>query len=167
MTRKRSVVALASVAALSLFALAGGTLGAASAATSSGAESATVDLAKNGLGNVLVDSRGRTLYLFKKDSGTKSACTGACAHFWPPLRATGKPTTGRGVKAAIIGTTKRSDGKPQVTYKGHPLYLFSGDKKAGDTKGEGLTAFGARWFALSSAGTQVSPKAPSVGGPYG
>jgi predicted lipoprotein with Yx(FWY)xxD motif len=167
MTRKRSVVALASVAALSLFALAGISLGAASAATSSGAESATVDLAKNGLGNVLVDSRGRTLYLFKKDSGTKSACTGACARFWPPLRATGKPTTGRGVKAAIIGTTKRSDGKPQVTYKGHPLYLYSGDKKAGDTKGEGLTAFGARWFALSSAGTQVTPKAPSVGGPYG
>ena len=97
MTRRRSIAALASLAAFSLCALAAGSLGgAASAATSSGTDSATVDVARSGLGNVLVDSRGRTLYLFKKDSGTKSACTGACARFWPPLRATGKPTAGTG-----------------------------------------------------------------------
>jgi predicted lipoprotein with Yx(FWY)xxD motif len=110
------------------------------------------------LGKILVDSRGRTLYLFSKDTRTKSACSGACATPWPPLRANGKLSAGSGVKASKLGTIKRSDGKPQVTYNGHPLYGFVMDKKAGDTKGEGLTAFGGHWFAISPAGKQVSPK---------
>jgi predicted lipoprotein with Yx(FWY)xxD motif len=125
----------------------------ASAATTHG--SATVDVAKTSLGKVLVDSKGRTLYLFKKDKGTKSACFGACATNWPPLRAT-KPTVSGGLTASKAATTKRSDGKSQVTYNGHPLYLFAGDQKAGDTSGQGVNAFGARWFAVSSAGTAVS-----------
>jgi predicted lipoprotein with Yx(FWY)xxD motif len=116
------------------------------------------------LGKILVDSQGRTLYLFKKDSGTKSSCTGACAAAWPPLRATGKPTPGTGASASMLATSTRSDGKPQVTYNGHPLYLFSMDKKAGDTNGEGLTAFGGAWFAVSSAGAQVSGSPSSPGG---
>jgi predicted lipoprotein with Yx(FWY)xxD motif len=110
------------------------------------------------LGKILVDSRGRTLYLFSKDTRTKSACSGACATPWPPLRANGKLSAGSGVTASKLGTIKRSDGKPQVTYNGHPLYGFVMDKKAGDTKGEGLTAFGGHWFAISPAGKQVSPK---------
>ena len=111
---------------------------------------------RTSLGKILVDSRGRTLYLFKKDSGKKSTCFGACATAWPPLRAHGKPTVGGGARASKVGTTRRSDGKPQVTYNGHPLYLFVQDKKPGDTHGEGLSAFGARWFAVSPAGRQVS-----------
>jgi len=127
---------------------------------------ATVRTRTTGLGRILVDSRGRTLYLFKKDSGKKSACFGACANAWPPLRASAKPTVGTGLKASKVGTSKRSDGKAQVTYNGHPLYRFIGDKKAGDTNGEGLTAFGARWFALSRTGHQASAKpSPSGGGP--
>jgi len=116
----------------------------------------TVDVAKTGLGKALVDSRGRTLYLFTKDSGTKSACSGACATAWPPLRAGGKPTVSGGAKASLVGTTTRSDGKPQVTYNGHPLYRFVKDKKSGDTNGEGLTAFGGSWFAVSPAGKQIA-----------
>jgi len=116
----------------------------------------TVRVAKTRLGKVLVDSRGRTLYLFKKDSGTKSACFGACATAWPPLRASGKTTVAGGAKASLVGTTKRSDGKSQVTYNGHPLYTFIKDKRSGDTNGEGLTAFGGRWLAVSAAGHQVS-----------
>jgi predicted lipoprotein with Yx(FWY)xxD motif len=116
----------------------------------------TVNVRRSSLGKILVDSRGRTLYLFKKDSGTKSKCFGACATAWPPLRANGKPTVGSGARASKVGTTKRSDGKPQVTYNGHPLYLFVQDKKPGDTHGEGLSAFGAPWFAVSPAGKQVS-----------
>jgi predicted lipoprotein with Yx(FWY)xxD motif len=118
----------------------------------------TVRVAKTRLGRILVNSRGRTLYLFKKDSGTKSACFGACASAWPPLRAGHKPTAGRGARASLLGTTRRSDGKPQVTYHGHPLYTFVMDTKAGETKGEGFTAFGGRWFAVSPAGKQVSKR---------
>jgi predicted lipoprotein with Yx(FWY)xxD motif len=128
---------------------------------------ATVGVDNNGnLGKILVDSKGRTLYLFKKDSGTKSACTGPCASAWPPLRASGKPIVGSGANA-VVGTITRSDGMPQLTYNGHPVYLYSGDQKAGQTNGEGLSAFGAAWFALSSAGNQVSGQASSSGGGTG
>jgi predicted lipoprotein with Yx(FWY)xxD motif len=116
----------------------------------------TVNVRRSSLGKILVDSRGRTLYLFKKDSKRKSACFGACASFWPPLRANGKPTVGRGARASKVGTIRRSDGKAQVTYNGHPLYRFVMDKRPGATNGEGLSAFGARWFAVSPAGKQVS-----------
>src|SRR4051794_17177458 len=119
----------------------------------------TVRVASNSkLGKILVDSRGHTLYLFSKDTSKKSACSGACATPWPPLRANGKLSAGSGVKASKLRTIRRSDGKPQVTYNGHPLYRFVMDTKAGDTKGEGVTAFGGHWFAISPAGKQVSPK---------
>ena len=114
----------------------------------------TVHVATTRLGKVLVNSRGRTLYLFTKDSGTKSACSGACATAWPPLRASGKPTAGSGAKASLLRTTAHS----QVTYNGHPLYTFIKDTKPGDTNGEGLTAFGGHWFAVSPAGKQVSSR---------
>ncbi len=119
---------------------------------------------EDGLGTILVDSQGRTLYLFQKDSGTKSACFGACASAWPPVRDSGKPTVGSGLNAALVGTTPRSDGMAQLTYTGHPLYLFSGDEKPGDTEGEGSTAFGGGWFALTAAGDQVSGQASSSSG---
>jgi predicted lipoprotein with Yx(FWY)xxD motif len=111
----------------------------------------------------LVDSQGRTLYLFKADQGTKSACTGACAGAWPPLLVTGKPTVGSGVNASLVGTSTRPEGKTQVTYNGHPLYLFAQDQKAGETNGQGVSAFGAAWFALNSAGNQVSGSSSSTG----
>jgi predicted lipoprotein with Yx(FWY)xxD motif len=120
----------------------------------------TVRVATTHLGKILVDSRGRTLYLFTKDSGTKSACSGACATAWPPLRASGKPTVGSGAKASLVRTTAHS----QVTYNGHPLYTFIKDTKSGDTNGEGLTAFGGHWFAVSPAGKQVSSPASSRSG---
>ena len=127
-------------------------------------QAATVGVEDSGLGKILVDSQSRTLYLFQKDSGTKSACFGACARDWPPLRTNGKPTVDGGAKASLVATTPRSDGKPQVTYSGHPVYLFEGDTKAGDTNGQGLTAFGGGWFALSPAGDQVSGEASTSGG---
>jgi predicted lipoprotein with Yx(FWY)xxD motif len=129
---------------------------------------ATVGVTSTSLGNVLVDSKGRTLYLFKQDTGTTSTCTGACAASWPPLIATGTPTSGSGAEASLIGTTKRQDGTSQVTYNGHPVYLFSGDQKAGDTNGQGVNAFGASWFALTSSGSQVSGSSSTSGsGPLG
>jgi predicted lipoprotein with Yx(FWY)xxD motif len=137
-----------------------GSSGSSSTATSSrphttGGTPATIGVAGTDLGNVLVDAQGRTLYLFRKDTGTTSTCTGPCATFWPPLIAHGTPTTAPSAKASLVGTTRRSDGASQVTYNGHPVYLYSGDQKAGDTTGEGIVAFGAAWYALSGAGNQV------------
>jgi predicted lipoprotein with Yx(FWY)xxD motif len=172
MTRSRSITFLLSLGALPLAAVAlagcGGSGGSANASpappkTASGG-SATVGVANSGLGTILVNSQGRTLYLFQKDVGTKSSCSGACARNWPPLRSTGKATAGSGADASLLGTTMRSDGKPQVTYNGHPLYLFSGDSKAGDTSGEGISAFGGSWYALSAAGNQVSGTSSNSGG---
>jgi predicted lipoprotein with Yx(FWY)xxD motif len=114
-----------------------------------------VSTASTGLGRILVNSRGHTLYQFEKDRNGKSACTGMCASFWPPLIASGKPQAAAGAKASLLGTTRRADGRMQVTYKGHPLYTFVKDTKKGQTNGEGLTAFGAQWFANSPAGAKV------------
>jgi predicted lipoprotein with Yx(FWY)xxD motif len=171
-TRSRSITFLAGAPALALAVLAlaacggGGSSGSTSTAppkTTSGG-TATVDVAKSDLGNILVDAQGRTLYLFKKDTGTKSTCFGACATNWPPLRAAGKPTVANGANASVVATTARSDGKPEVTYNGHPLYLFAGDKKPGDTNGQGLNAFGGKWLVLSPAGTEISTQGSSSGG---
>jgi predicted lipoprotein with Yx(FWY)xxD motif len=115
----------------------------------------TVQVRRTGLGKILVDSRGRTLYLFKKDTGPKSRCSGSCAVNWPPLLVTGRPVAGSGVKASKLGTTRRSDGKTQVVYNRHPLYRFVADTKPGNTNGQGLNAFGARWFVVSPAGNQI------------
>jgi predicted lipoprotein with Yx(FWY)xxD motif len=170
-TRSRPINLLAGVVLVPLTALAAAACGggnSATAASQTPKQPAThtaqpaarhapaVSVAKTHLGRILVNSRGRTLYLFKKDRGTKSACSGACATAWPPLRTSGKPTVGHGAKASLLGTTRRSDGKPQVTYNGHPLYTFIMDKKSGDTHGEGFSAFGGRWFVLSPAGKQIS-----------
>jgi predicted lipoprotein with Yx(FWY)xxD motif len=124
---------------------------------------ATVGVTSTTLGNILVDSQGRTLYLFQKDSGTTSTCTGACATFWPPLIAPGAPTSGSGANASLIGTSKRQNGTSQVTYNGHPVYLYTGDHNPGDTHGQGVVAFGASWFALSASGSPVSSASSNTG----
>jgi predicted lipoprotein with Yx(FWY)xxD motif len=174
MTRSRTPTFLAVAAVVALIALAvsacGSGGGGATASTLpkvANGQPATVGVDDGDLGEILVDSQGRTLYLFQKDSGTKSACFGDCASDWPPLRASGKPTVGSGASSTRVGTTKRSDGKPQVTYNGHPLYLYEGDQKRGDTNGQGLTLFGASWFALSPAGDKVSGQASRAGGGSG
>jgi predicted lipoprotein with Yx(FWY)xxD motif len=174
MTRSRPLTFLASAAVVPVSALAVAACGGSAAATASPASSkattapsktasastktATVRVANSRLGRILVDSTGRTLYLFKADAGTTSKCFGACATAWPPLRTGGKPAVRSGASAALVGTTKRSDGARQVTYNGHPLYLFINDHKLGDVTGQGVTAFGAAWFAVSPAGKQISSK---------
>ena len=123
-----------------------------------------VALRTTSLGRVLVGANGHTLYLFGKDTRKSSTCYGRCATFWPPLLASGTPTAGAGVKGSLLATTKRKDGKLQVTYAGHPLYFFSEDSKAGQTKGEGFSAFGAKWYVLSAAGAKIVKPAASAGG---
>ncbi|MVZ99095.1 hypothetical protein F8568_001560 [Actinomadura sp. LD22] len=131
---------------------------AASSSPSTANEGGTIATAKvGGLGQVLVDGQGRTLYLFEKDQGGKSSCSGACAAVWPPVTTTGKPHAGSEAKAAKLGTTTRSDGKTQVTYGGHPLYYYAPDGTAkGSAKGQALNQFGAEWYVVSSAGQKVT-----------
>ena len=116
---------------------------------------AHVQLAKTNLGTILVDRKGITLYDFVKDKGTTSVCYGACAALWPPLLTTGKPVAGPGVRASLLGTTKRKDGKLEVTYGGHPLYYFVTDRKPGQTTGQGVNQFGGPWWVLSAAGKEI------------
>jgi len=127
----------------------------------------TVSVGNTGLGKILVDGRGRTLYLFAKDTRGKSMCAGACAAYWPPLIASGKPLAAGGAKASLLGTTKRADGRLQVTYKHHPLYLFANDTKKGQTNGEELDTFGAEWYALSPAGARIAEAATTGSGSGG
>src|SRR5437667_7430162 len=114
-----------------------------------------VAVAKSSLGRILVDSKGITLYDFVKDKGTTSTCYGACAALWPPLITGGKPVAGPGVRASLLGTTKRTDGKLEVTYNGHPLYYFVTDRKPGQTTGQGVNQFGGPWWVLSTAGKEI------------
>ena len=122
---------------------------------------------KSSLGTILVSSRGRTLYLFEKDKRSKSSCYGACAANWPPYLTTAKPKAGAGIKSSLLGTTKRTDGKLQVTYNHHPLYRFKFDTKAGSTKGEAANAFGGHWYAVSPKGVKVLPAPSGATGPTG
>src|SRR6266568_4137163 len=106
---------------------------------SAGARVAVANNAK--LGQILVDDKGMTLYLFVKDTGTSSTCYDQCAKFWPPVLTTGTPQAGTGANQSLLRTTTRSDGKVEVTYAGHPLYYFLNDKAPGDTKGQAVNGF--------------------------
>ena len=132
--------------------------------------SAVVSSARSAFGRVLVDRNGRTLYLFEKDRMAKSSCAGPCATYWPPLLTTGKAGAGTGVRAGLLGTTRRADGTLQVTYNRHPLYRFKLDAGTGQAKGQNLHSFGADWYVLSPAGVKIdssgaakSSKAAGIG----
>jgi predicted lipoprotein with Yx(FWY)xxD motif len=124
----------------------------ASAAGTSGAMS--VGTRHESLGTFL-DAKGRTLYLFEKDTRNKSNCGSKCAEEWPPAITKGAPIATHGVKAGLLGTTKRSNGQEQVTYNGHPLYFFADDAKKGQTHGEGVKEFGAEWYVVNTRGNKI------------
>jgi predicted lipoprotein with Yx(FWY)xxD motif len=151
LVRRRASAGIALVAALLLMA----TAQAASSSASRTGTRALVALRKTGLGSVLVDSRGRTLYLFEKDSNGVSMCNSACAKFWPRLTSDGSPRAGKGVHQSLLRLTRVRKGVGQVTYAGRPLYTFVGDKRPGQTSGEGLDDFGAEWYAVGPNGHKV------------
>jgi predicted lipoprotein with Yx(FWY)xxD motif len=122
---------------------------ATTAAQAAGA-GATVAAASSKLGNILVDDKGRTLYAFTKDQGDQSACSGQCAANWPAL--TGTAAAGTGAKAGLLSSAKQANGSSQVTYGGKPLYYFAGDKRPGDTNGQGL---GKVWFVVGADGQLI------------
>jgi predicted lipoprotein with Yx(FWY)xxD motif len=110
---------------------------------------------KTSLGRIIVNSHRMTLYLFLKDHRHGSHCYKACAQVWPPLLTHGKPRAGRGVKASLLGTTKRKNGKLQVTYARHPLYRYVQDTRPGQTTGEGSNLFGAKWYVVAPSGKKI------------
>jgi predicted lipoprotein with Yx(FWY)xxD motif len=146
---KGLILSIGAVAAVSLSLALGGI------ASASSSSSAKVGVASSKLGRILVDQHGRTLYLFARDKKGKSACSGACVAYWPPLIASGKSHAVAGAKAALLGTIRRADGRRQVTYRHHPLYRFSGDTRKGLTSGQGLDDFGGEWWVVSPAGTKI------------
>jgi predicted lipoprotein with Yx(FWY)xxD motif len=112
------------------------------------------------LGRILVSTSGRTLYHSAADSRNAVRCIGSCAAGWPPLlvAAGTKPVAGPGVRASLLGTVKRPDGTLQVTYDGMPLYLYSGDRKAGSINGQGVAVapwIGGTWNAVAPSGAVV------------
>jgi predicted lipoprotein with Yx(FWY)xxD motif len=123
---------------------------------------AKVKVGKTALGRILVDSRGRTLYMFAADKGKTSVCYGKCAAFWPPLLTASKHVAAAGLKTSLLGTTTRKGGTLQVTYAGHPLYLFVKDTKAGETTGQGLNVVGGLWWVMSPSGAVIKKKATAA-----
>ncbi len=171
---KRTTYAFALLAVVGALVIAGcGGGGSSSSSGSSGGEGGTQPMSSggggtisgvevSGLGTVLVDSEGMTVYEFTPDEGMTSVCYGECETAWPPVVASGKPTAGEGAMSADLGTTKRKDGTLQVTYKGHPLYTFVGDKAPGEANGQEVEG---TWFALDEGGSAVEGKASAAAAP--
>jgi len=157
-----SVAGLAAVALVAAACSAGGATsgagpyGAGPTTSSGGPAAGVVDLRGSPLGQTLVDGQGRTLYLFEADTAGRSNCDGACASAWPPYLSDGAPKAGTGVAAGLLGTSIRAgDGGTQVTYHGHPLYFYFGDNGPGDTAGQGLDQFGAKWYVVAPSGDKI------------
>jgi predicted lipoprotein with Yx(FWY)xxD motif len=148
--------------------------GSASSAPAGASTSAVTISAKSvpGVGTVLVNGQGRTLYLLNSEKGGKITCTDAngCTKIWPDTELPKGMTAakaGSGVQASLLGTVKSDSGALYVTYNGWPLYTFSGDSGSGAAHGQGITSFGGTWYALTSSGNAASGQAassPSSGG---
>ena len=110
---------------------------------------------KGPAGTYLTTSAGMSVYVFAKDTGSTSTCTGSCPVYWPPLTGSSAQTSGA-ADASMTGTSKRDDGTTQITYGGHPLYTYVGDKKAGDTNGQGQNLNGGKWYLVGTDGKALT-----------
>lgn len=113
---------------------------------------ATVAIVDSSLGKILAGSDGKTVYVFMNDTEGESTCYDQCQERWPPVTITGTPEAGADVNAELLSTAMRQDGSTQVTYKGRPLYFFSGDQSPGETNGQGV---GGIWFVISADGEPI------------
>jgi predicted lipoprotein with Yx(FWY)xxD motif len=136
------------VIALALLALAPAAMSRESAAP-------TLTVKSSSFGRVIFDGRGFVLYAFTRDKNGRSACYGACAKAWPVYYAKGTLRAGTGIKRSLIGTTKRRDGRRQITYAGRPLYYYVGDTKAGQIRCQNVVEFGGTWLVVRPTGRLV------------
>jgi predicted lipoprotein with Yx(FWY)xxD motif len=162
MTRRLRLAAMALASALVLAACGSSSSSSTSSTATSAAKPAgsprpasMVGTSTSSLGTFLVDAKGRALYLWDADHGSKSACNGDCATAWPPLTTTNKPKASGMAKSSLLGTTTRADGSREVTYAGQPLYYFAGDSGSGQTNGQGSSSFGSPWWVVSPAGKAI------------
>lgn len=139
----------------------GSTSSSSAAAASGSSSSDPLRVSTTSLGKILVDSQGRTVYLFKADSPGHSVCNAACLHFWPIVAAPAGLIPSMAGITAKLGTTTATNGQKMLTADGWPLYTFVGDHAAGDVKGQGLTNFGGAWLVLTPAGQAITGKAPA------
>jgi predicted lipoprotein with Yx(FWY)xxD motif len=166
MTRIRCIKYLVGAAAIAAIAIGIAACGGGSGATAQtaadpnggstakppqGGSSAAIDVRSTDLGKILVDARGRTLYLFEADTPNMSNCSDACLSLWPPFTSNAMPKAEGGADATKIGTTAQH----QVTYNGHPLYYYAADQEPGETAGQGLDQFGAEWYVLAPTGDKI------------
>ena len=140
----RAIAILAAVAAV--LALSG---------TADASDRSVLTTGKSSYGRVLFDGRGFALYAFTHDTKGKSTCAGACAKAWPPYLVKNAAKAGAGTRARLLGTTRRSDGSLQVTYKGQPLYYYVGDRSAGQILCQNVTEFGGVWRVIRPTGRLV------------
>jgi predicted lipoprotein with Yx(FWY)xxD motif len=158
--------ALAAILAAGLFATAcsssGSGAGAPSHSASAGSAGDVIVQTRSGaMGSYLTDGSGKSLYMFASDTSTKSACSGQCLQYWPIL--SGTPSAGSGVDGTKLARIT-TDGAAQVSYAGHPLYYYAGDKAPGDTAGQGSNNFGAKWWLLAPSGQPITTSSPGSGG---
>jgi predicted lipoprotein with Yx(FWY)xxD motif len=116
---------------------------------------AAVTVRESRFGRILFDGKGFVLYAFTRDPKGRSACSGACAAAWPPFLVGGKVRAGVGASGRLIGTTRRPDGKVQVTYAGRPLYYYVGDRQPGQILCQDIDEFGGTWLVARADGTLV------------
>jgi predicted lipoprotein with Yx(FWY)xxD motif len=114
-------------------------------------------------GTYLTDGKGRTLYLWKADTGSTSTCNGACAGVWAPYTTSGTPKAAGKAQQSMLGTTSRSDGSTEVTYADHPLYYYAGDSSTGDMNGQGSTQYGNTWWVVAPNGSAITSSGKSGG----
>jgi predicted lipoprotein with Yx(FWY)xxD motif len=117
-----------------------------------------------GLGSLVIDRGLHTVYVFSKDSGTKSSCDEVCATRWPPMITETNPIAMPGIDASKLGTTEREDGSLQVTYAGHPLYDYLGDTAAAEANGNDIDAFGGQWGVIDPDGEELPAPAKEARG---
>ena len=158
--RCTTLVAVGGASLLLLAACGGGggsTYGASSSRPSQAAHTiGAIAVAKTPAGRVLVDPRGRTLYVFARDSRRHSACTGSCATYWPPVPGSDAKRGGSPAVGASLGSITRADGTSQLTANGYPVYTYVGDHARGQANGQGTNLSGGRWWVLSPSGARVT-----------
>ena len=156
--RRTALIVPAALAGLALMlsACGGGGVTALSASPTTDA-SLTLTLQNSPVGPILATGNGQTLYDFVPDTATHSACVSAiCVFQWPPLVATGPLRVGSGLDRSLVGTLHRSDGSPQLSYGGHPLYSYNGDVSPGVVMGQAIDQDGGLWYVLNARGKQIT-----------
>ena len=117
----------------------------------------TVRVVRSRFGTIVANRAGRAFYLFEKERSSKSECYGECAQAWPPVLAMGRPIAGHGVRAGLLGTTRRRDGRLQLTYRGRPMYYYVADAP-GRVLCQDVVEFGGRWLVVRPDGSPVTAR---------